>query len=154
MISNSEGKTKRIAAKFVEKYKSQLRQKCLIFALEGDLGVGKTIFAKGVAEALGIKKVIRSPSFIIQREFPYKVDGFGGNFIHIDLWRMESGLEVKKLKIEELIKPSNVILIEWAEKIGDLWPKLLGERKTLVLYIKINHIDKQKRELNIKVLRY
>lgn len=153
-ISNSEQKTKKIAAGLVGRFKTKLAGKCLILALEGDLGAGKTVFAKGVAEALGIKKVIRSPSFIIEREFPYTLDGFSGKFFHVDLWRMESEPEIKRLKIEELIKPGNVIVIEWAEKVGDLLPKLLGERKTLVLHIEINHIDEQKRNLDIKILRY
>lgn len=148
MISTSEKQTKKIARQLVEKYQNLLKNKCLIFALEGELGAGKTIFAKGVAEALGIKKVIRSPSFIIQREFPYKLENVSGNFFHIDLWRMESGAEVEKLKIQELIKSGNVILIEWAEKMGE--KKMIFKKKNIILVkIKIKFVDETTRNFRL-----
>jgi len=151
MISASEKQTKEIAVQFVEKYKNQLEQKCLIFALKGDLGTGKTIFAKGVAEALGIKKVIRSPSFIIQREFPYNLDGIGGNFVHIDLWRMESGREVEKLRIEKVIKPKNVVLIEWVERMGMTLRKLTDSDNIVIVSVKISHLEGTSRKIEIEI---
>lgn len=151
MISTSEIETKKIANQLLDKYKKELEDKCLIFALEGDLGSGKTIFAKGVAEALGIKKVIRSPSFIIQREFPYKIDNLNGNFVHIDLWRMENEREVEKLKIEGLVKPGNVVLIEWAEKMGSLLNKITKIENSLVLRVKLRYINEKTRKIETEV---
>lgn len=150
MISTSERQTKEIAAQLVKKYKNLLENKCLIFALEGDLGAGKTIFAKGVAEALGIKKVICSPSFIIQREFPFNFENINGNFVHIDLWRMESEEEVEKLKVEELIKPGNVILVEWAEKMVRMLEKLKNNQQIVLLSIKMSHLKNTFRKIEIE----
>ena len=148
MISNSEKQTKKIAAELVKKNVNLLKEKCLVIALEGDLGAGKTVFAKGVAEALGIKKVIRSPSFIIQREFPYQLEIIGGNFVHIDLWRIGSEEEVKKLRIEESIKPGNVILIEWAEKMGDR--EIIFRKKNIILIkIKISSVNETTRNFQL-----
>jgi len=147
--SKSEEQTKKIAAELVNKFKNQLTKKCLIFALEGELGTGKTIFAKGVAEALGIKKIIRSPSFIIQREFPYTLGDLNGKFYHIDLWRMENEKEVAKLKIEDLTKSGNVVLIEWAEKMGILSEKFKKMLDVIFLYIKIFHEGENERRLEV-----
>jgi len=153
MISDSEKQTRLIAAGLIKKYRRELKAKCLIFTLRGDLGSGKTVFAKGVAEALGIKKIIRSPSFIIQREFSYENEGVKGNFVHLDLWRMESKAEVKKLKIENSIKPGNVILIEWAEKMGAIAEKLNGLNEAKIIAVKIGFVDETKRKLEIETKR-
>jgi tRNA threonylcarbamoyladenosine biosynthesis protein TsaE len=149
-LSNSEGETKRIASLVLKNYKDQLFQKCLLLALVGDLGTGKTVFAKGVAAALGIEKVIRSPGFIIMREFPYLEDNLWGKFVHIDLWRVESEKEIVALKIKDLLKPGNVVLIEWAEKMGNLWSKILKNRGRIFVLIKISNQGKNKRRLEIR----
>ncbi|HNP89236.1 MAG TPA: tRNA (adenosine(37)-N6)-threonylcarbamoyltransferase complex ATPase subunit type 1 TsaE [Candidatus Woesebacteria bacterium] len=151
MISDSEKQTRLIAAGLVKKYRRELKAKCLIFTLRGDLGSGKTVFAKGVAEALGIKKIIRSPSFIIKREFSFGIDKVKGNFVHFDLWRMESEEEVRKLKIEDSIKPGNVILIEWAEKTSRLLKKILSDKETVVFTIKISETKENFRKIRILV---
>lgn len=148
-LSNSEAETKRVANQILEKYKDKLSQKCLVLALEGDLGTGKTVFAKGAAETLGIKKVIRSPSFIIMREFPYSWDNLRGKFIHLDLWRIESEKEIVALKIKDLLKPGNVVLIEWAEKMGNLWPEILKNRRRIFVLVKITSQGKNKRKLEM-----
>ena len=148
-ISSSETQTKKIAAELVEKYAGLLKDKCLIFALEGDLGTGKTVFAKGVAEALGIKKVIRSPSFIIQREFSYQLDDISGNFVHIDLWRMENELEVEKLKIGEVVMPGNVILIEWAEKMAAELKRFAKNKQKVSFSVKISYLKNTFRKIEI-----
>lgn len=150
IVSDSERKTKKIAFDLVNNFQGQLSKKCLIFALEGDLGAGKTVFAKGVAEALGIKKIVRSPSFIIQREFPYEFGKVKGKFYHMDLWRMESEAEVEKLKIKELIKSGNVILIEWAEKTVWMLEKLKNNQQAVLLSIKISHLKNTSRKIEIK----
>lgn len=151
LISYSEEQTKNIACELVRKYQQILSKKCLIFALEGELGTGKTIFAKGVAKALGIKKIIRSPSFIIEKEFPYSINDLGGKFYHLDLWRMESEDEVAKLKIEDLIKPGNVILIEWAEKMTAMLEKLRDFRKVVLFSVKLSYLKRSLRKIEVKL---
>ena len=98
---------------------------CLI-ALYGELGSGKTTFTQGLAEGLGIKRRIISPTFIIVRnyELGIKNQELGRiNLYHIDLYRIESEEDVESLGIEEIVKdPRNVVVIEWAEKLGDFLP--------------------------------
>lgn len=148
-FSSSEKKTKNIANEIFQKYKIFLPEKCLIFALEGEIGTGKTIFAKGIAEALDIRKVIRSPSFIIEREFNYKLKKFSGKFVHIDLWRVENQREIANLKIEKNFKPGNVVVIEWAEKIGNSFKKNIDAQKTIFLNIKIDYLKENERRISV-----
>jgi len=88
-----------------------------IIALSGDLGAGKTTFAQGFALGLGIEDRIVSPTFLIIRQYPIpKQKNF---FYHIDLYRLES-IDLKNSGLEEILtEPSNVVLIEWADKISD-----------------------------------
>ena len=89
-------------------------------ALFGDLGSGKTTFAQGVAEGLGIAEFVTSPSFVIINE--YKT-GSGLPFYHIDLYRTDSLSQVEDLGISDLFKRDSIVLIEWAEKAKGLLPE-------------------------------
>lgn len=88
----------------------------------GDLGSGKTTFVQGLAEGLGIKERLISPTFILLRE--YKRPS-GGNFYHVDLYRLEmvTETELESLGILDFAKnKKNIILIEWAEKARKILP--------------------------------
>ncbi|MCL4437452.1 tRNA (adenosine(37)-N6)-threonylcarbamoyltransferase complex ATPase subunit type 1 TsaE, partial [Patescibacteria group bacterium] len=86
------------------------------------LGSGKTTFIQGLAKGLGIKNNIISPTFILIRTYDLK--SRISKFYHIDLYRIDGEKEIDGLGIEELINnPSNIIAIEWAEKIKNILPK-------------------------------
>lgn len=88
-----------------------------IIALSGDLGAGKTTFAQGFAEGLQIKDRIISPTFLVIRQYP--IPNRKNFFYHIDLYRLEN-IDLKNSGLEEILgDPENVVLIEWAEKIGE-----------------------------------
>jgi tRNA threonylcarbamoyl adenosine modification protein YjeE len=87
------------------------RQNAIIFALEGELGSGKTTFTKSLAKEMGIKETITSPTFILHDEYP--------GFDHIDTWRMESPQELANLGLQKMIDANRVIVIEWADKFKD-----------------------------------
>ncbi|SFE90497.1 tRNA (adenosine(37)-N6)-threonylcarbamoyltransferase complex ATPase subunit type 1 TsaE [Alteribacillus iranensis] len=87
-----------------------------IVTLEGDLGAGKTHFAKGIAQALHVKNVVNSPTFTIIKEYEGDFP-----FYHMDVYRLEED-EVDELGIEEYLEGDGVCLIEWAGKIIDLLP--------------------------------
>lgn len=108
-ISNSEEETKSIAAKLAKVSKNN------IFALTGELGAGKTIFAQGFAKGLGIKDKIISPTFVLIRQHP--IFGTKKILYHIDLYRLDNTTGLKHLGLEEIWSdPNNIVLIEWAEK--------------------------------------
>ncbi len=86
-----------------------------LLLLEGDLGYGKTVFARGIALALGIApEEVSSPSFTLVHEYT------GGRvpLFHIDLYRLESpDEEAGALGIEEILAVGGVVLVEWGERL-------------------------------------
>ena len=86
-----------------------------LVVLEGDLGYGKTVFARGVATGLGIPpEEVSSPSFTLVHEYR------GGRvpLFHVDLYRLERPEEeVGGLGIEEILAAGGVVLVEWGERL-------------------------------------
>ena len=91
-----------------------------VLYLYGDLGSGKTTFVRGLAEGLGVKQRIISPTFIIVRSYKLEVI----SFYHIDLYRVENEKDIKGLGLEEVINnPENIVVIEWADKLKSFSPE-------------------------------
>ena len=89
-----------------------------VVALTGDLGAGKTVFCKGVGEALGIPSGrIVSPSFTIVTEHRGRLP-----LSHIDVYRLSSMEEALDIGLDEIVSGNRVCLVEWAEKIRILLP--------------------------------
>ena len=139
VITHSLEETKKLGKEFAARL-----HKPTVIALHGDLGAGKTTFAQGFAEALGIKHRIISPTFIIVRK--YQISNFKfqiSNFYHIDLYRIESERDIQNLGILELLKnPCNIVFIEWAEKMGDLLPKKRWD-------VSFDYLNEQSRKIQI-----
>ncbi len=135
-MSESASQTKKIGRFILEKYRELSAQKPLVFILEGELGVGKTVFIKGMGEAMGIDNII-SPSYVIYYEY--------GNFYHFDLYNMQEYGEFGPLGIDKLLKPGNILTFEWGEKSGDIIGKL--KEKGEVIYIKMKYINEKEREI-------
>lgn len=90
-----------------------------IICLYGDLGSGKTTFTQGFAKGLGITQRPLSPTFIIVRR--YDIPDSEKFLYHIDLYRIANfdGLGLTEIFSD----PNAIIVIEWAEKLGDALPK-------------------------------
>lgn len=108
----------------------------MIICLDGELGSGKTIFTKGIANALGIDQNITSPTFTIIKEYEGELPLY-----HMDVYRLNGNVE--GIGIEEYFKKDGVVVIEWAETIKEILPK---ER----LDIKFKIVDENKRVLILK----
>jgi len=89
-----------------------------IICLDGDLGVGKTVFARGFAEGLGITSPITSPTFTIMNIY----DEGRLPLYHYDVYRIEDESEMDELGYEEYFFGQGVTLIEWASQIPDCIP--------------------------------
>ena len=90
-----------------------------VFALDGNLGAGKTVFASGFAAGLGITEPVSSPTFTIVQEYPYA----RGMFFHLDLYRIDNPDAALAFGIDEFLYASDAIsLVEWPERIDGLFP--------------------------------
>lgn len=99
----------------------------MVICLEGDLGSGKTLFAKGFAKSMGIDENITSPTFNIIKEYNAEE---GYKLFHMDVYRLSESKD--DLGIEEYFTKKGVCIIEWADLISDILPK-----KRLDIKIKI-----------------
>jgi len=107
----------------------------MVICLQGDLGSGKTVFAKAFAASMGIEENITSPTFTIIKEYDGEIKLF-----HMDVYRLN---EIKEdIGITEYFKKKGVCIIEWADLIEDILPKNR-------LDIKINIIDENTRVFKI-----
>ncbi len=88
-----------------------------VIALTGQLGAGKTTLIQGLAAGLGVRDYVTSPTFIIINEYTGRLPLY-----HIDLYRLDEGLAVADLGLEEYFSRGGVCVIEWAERLGALLP--------------------------------
>ncbi len=93
-----------------------------LLLLEGELGAGKTVFARGVARGLGIKGTISSPTFTLLRAYEGRLP-----FYHFDLYRLEKEDELMELGIDEYLDGDGVALVEWPGRFDSFFtgPALL-----------------------------
>jgi len=135
-----------------------------VLALTGDLGAGKTTLIKGIAQGLGIKKIITSPTFVLMKIYSTNPPTFvpssgrgkasrpenllfgsrrGGaaatsQLIHIDCYRIKSTQEIIDIGAAEYFgRDDTIVVIEWAEKIKKILPKNS-------LNVKISHRKNEK----------
>lgn len=89
-----------------------------VFALVGDLGVGKTVFTKGMAAGLGIAEPVSSPTFTIVQVY----EGGRLPFYHFDVYRIGDPEEMAEIGYEDYFYGEGVCLVEWANLIMELLP--------------------------------
>lgn len=90
-----------------------------VVCLYGELGVGKTVFAKGLCEALGVTDYVNSPTFTLVNEY----EAADGMIYHFDLYRIEEPEELYEIGFDEYLAHGSAILIEWPEQGGSLLPE-------------------------------
>lgn len=96
-----------------------------VYTLIGDLGVGKTVFTKGLAAGLGIKEPVSSPTFTILQEY----EEGRLPFYHFDVYRIGDVEEMEEIGYEDYIYGEGVCLIEWADLIREILPEHYTEVK-------------------------
>ena len=87
-----------------------------VVLLNGDMGAGKTVFAKGVALGLGIEDEVLSPTYAY-------INDYGGKLYHYDCYRLASGAQAEAMGLVDYFYGGGVCLIEWAENIADVLPE-------------------------------
>jgi tRNA threonylcarbamoyladenosine biosynthesis protein TsaE len=111
--SLSEAETIAIAGEF-----ARTLEPGTVVSLAGDLGAGKTVFARGICEALGAEGTVTSPTFTLIHE--HRV----GELVvyHMDFYRLAGPKEIIDIGVEELFYGDGICLVEWAENMGKQFP--------------------------------
>lgn len=109
-----------------------------ILLLNGDLGAGKTLITKGIADGLqpGLSSLVASPSFTLVNIYNAKLD-----IIHVDLYRLDSE-EIGQLGLEDYMDSTHVLVVEWAERAQ-------GFFTGRVLEIAISYLGEYSRKIDI-----
>lgn len=142
IISENLKETKAIADQIAQKITGGE-----IIALFGNLGSGKTTFTQFLAKSLGIEKNLKSPTFVIVKQYPFEKNGSKLNLIHIDAYRLESADDLESIGFFEMLEDkNNIIVIEWPEKIKNTLPSN---------FIKIffEYVDENRRQISIEELK-
>lgn len=109
-----------------------------VVTLSGDLGSGKTVFARGVARGLKICDKITSPTFTIYNYYVGKKELY-----HFDMYRIESSLEATNIGFEEILMNKAIKLIEWPDIIMEYLP-------VNTIRVNIIKLDNNKRKIIIQ----
>lgn len=100
----------------------QMGQKAVpgtVYCLEGDLGVGKTVFTQGFARGLGIEEAVNSPTFTILQIY----EEGRIPLYHFDVYRIADVEEMEEIGYEDYFYREGVCLIEWASQISEILPE-------------------------------
>lgn len=108
-----------------------------VVALYGDLGAGKTAFVRGLAQGLGIRESVSSPTFTIVNEYPGKIPLF-----HFDMYRLRDERELFDIGWEDYLDRGGVCALEWSERVeGAIGPEALR--------VALRRLDANRREIVI-----
>lgn len=140
--SGSEKMTRSIARDCIEAL-----YEGIVIGLDGELGAGKTVFTKALAQSLGIKDMVNSPTYTLVKSY----DGFGFRVNHFDLYRISSEQELLDIGFYDYFG-KDINIIEWASKAKDLPKDTLrieikrGEKETdRILVFSCDNPDIEKR---------
>ena len=84
-----------------------------LIVLAGDLGTGKTAFAQGFSQGLGVEEQVTSPAFILVRTYEGRLP-----LVHLDVYRLDTMQELVDLGIAELLDDGGVTLVEWGDAVA------------------------------------
>lgn len=133
ITSHNESETVALAKKLVPLFRPGD-----LVVLKGELGAGKTVFVRGLAEALGLnREAVNSPSFTIVNEYPGERPLY-----HLDLYRIDDPTELEEIGWDEYLQRPGLVVVEWGDKAGHHLPS-----QYYVISFRI--IDENTREINV-----
>lgn len=135
IITHSEKETENFAFEL-----SQTVKFGTVLTLNGDLGAGKTVFARGFARGLGVTEAVSSPTYTIAQEYALPN---GKRLYHLDLYRISSPEAGLAFGVDEFFNdPKAIALVEWPERIGEV----ISED---AVKINIRYLNDSEREITV-----
>ena len=113
-LSHSTNETERIG----EETGKTLRKGSIV-ALFGNLGVGKTVFARGLLKGLGYIGIVSSPTYTIANEYILK----DSKVVHFDMYRIDDEESLETAGFYDCLEDDSIVIIEWSERIENILPK-------------------------------
>lgn len=118
--SRSPDETRALARGLAARAAARAREAAVVVTLHGALGAGKTVFAKGLAEGLGLPpERVASPTFVIAQELATPA---GPRLVHADWYRVEDEAELEAAGLADWLAPGTVLVVEWGERYPDALP--------------------------------
>jgi tRNA threonylcarbamoyladenosine biosynthesis protein TsaE len=137
IVSHSESETRALAQKLGPHF-----QNPNVVVLTGALGCGKTVFVRGLVDALGIdEEIVNSPSFTMVNEYPGEKPLF-----HLDLYRLDDPSQLHEIGWDEYLNRDGLFVVEWGDKAGPFLP-----RRYYLVQFKI--LDEHRREIIISLVQ-
>lgn len=93
-----------------------------VILLVGELGAGKTCFAKGMAQGLGIRENVLSPTFTLLKEYAGRLPLY-----HLDAYRLEGPWDLFDIGLEDYMEGDGVLLVEWGDRVRDFFTQVYLE---------------------------
>ena len=151
-LSKSEEDTQHIAQQFISEIISSNDTQPTTVLLQGQLGAGKTVFTKALAKKLGITEPMRSPTYMLYKEYsiPKTLNLKPKTLFHIDAWRMSHSEEFDDLGLDSMLQENNITIIEWPQRLTEIIDDI--KQKSLVFLVNITVLSETKREITIQAL--
>jgi L-threonylcarbamoyladenylate synthase len=143
-ITKTAEQTSKLGFNFAKEYLQDI-QGTLLIALSGELGSGKTQFTKGIAQGLGVKELVNSPTYTIINEYEY-----GEKILaHMDTWRLIDEDDLKRSGLMDHIEKGNTVVIEWADKFYQELEEICRKKNIPMYKITFKYISLEEREIKI-----
>lgn len=116
-FTHSGQETRTLAGKILLPHLQQISATGLLITLTGSLGAGKTTFTQGLAQFLGITRVVNSPTYTYLKQYPFTKFDIDGSLDHLDAWTIDQPALLDALDLPALFQPKHLVVIEW-------WPQI------------------------------
>ncbi len=149
-ITNNPQETRQLAGKLLLKHWQDLQETGLVFALSGALGAGKTTFTQGLARYLNINEPVTSPTYTYMTEYDWQKNEAYGKLHHLDLWRIDDPKILERLEIDRLIKPYNLVVIEWWQQGEQELKEVVKAKNARLVEVKLEDVGDERRKVVVK----
>lgn len=144
-VSKNEKETAALARAFIRELATKKPARALVVALSGDLGAGKTAFVRAAARALGVRRAVSSPTFVIIKRHALPRGRKHSHLFHIDAYRLKSAKELMHLGWRDITAdPRHIVFIEWPELVPGALPR--GTSRVCIEYLEGN-----RRKFTVKI---